>query len=186
MADDVQGRHHLVARQQAMTQVFKRFSSVWRTAFAVPRWPEILDTWVDALAGVEPELFDPAARKFLAEAVTTYPPKPWEFAKHARALARRHSVESIVQQPGEIQSTAHLKNVLAIEARSKRAFAALGSWPLVQHVWSVLYQAVADKHPDLADACRRGQVPWDSFDDAIEQVRGGRRAEGGPLNVVHG
>lgn len=144
-----------------------------------------LGDYAAAMRGVDLRAIPIAAREWVA--TESMPPRPAEFGQLAREMTRQHfpplfDPATDVRQLGELQSTTHLKNASAIETRSRRAYEALGSWGLVSHVWGVLYQAVADAHPDLAEACRRGEIPWDSVDDAIAQVRSGRRAKGGPLN----
>ncbi len=88
MADDVKGREHLVRRHQVMLAVFKAFSGVWRGNFAPTRWESIMPTWLDNLRGIDTDHLEPAAREFLRDPGTSFPPKPWEFAKYARTFVR--------------------------------------------------------------------------------------------------
>lgn len=92
MTDEIKGREHLVRRHQVLTAVFKRFSVVWRTAFAASRWADLLDTWNDQLRGIDTDHLDGAAKEFLRTSATAYPPKPWEFAKFARSFSRSQQV----------------------------------------------------------------------------------------------
>jgi hypothetical protein len=94
VSDEIKGREHLVRRHGEMTKVFKRFSVAWRMAFAAARWPDLLDTWMDQCKGIDTDHLEPAAQEFLRTSATTYPPKPWEFAKFARSFSRSRSVSS--------------------------------------------------------------------------------------------
>lgn len=88
MSNDVAGREHLVARQVALTSVFKRFSRIWPKAFHANTWEGLLEPWMDQLRGVDTDRLDAAAREYLRTAAPTYAPKPWEFAKFARQHQR--------------------------------------------------------------------------------------------------
>lgn len=94
MSDTVHGREHLVRRQQAMSAVFARFAGVWKQAFAAKLWPDMLETWLDSAGGIDTELLEPAARQMLSDGELQFPPKPWQFAKFARGLQRKHSGET--------------------------------------------------------------------------------------------
>ena len=91
MSDTLHGQEHLVRRQQAMSAVFQRLSRVWPKAFAPKTWPDMLETWMDSTRGIDTELLEPAARQMLSEGGFQFPPKPWEFAKFARGVQRKHS-----------------------------------------------------------------------------------------------
>lgn len=88
MSDEIKGREHVVARQQALGAVFKRFAAIWPRAFAPSHWDGLMEPWLDALKGVPTDALEPAAREILRDGNTQYPPKPWELAKRARAIDR--------------------------------------------------------------------------------------------------
>lgn len=96
--DEIKGREHLVARHKAMTGVFRRFASVWPRAFGPAQWDMIMDTWLDAVAGVDTDALEQAAREYLRQGGHQYPPKPWDFAKVARQFSTRHT--GLVRGPG--------------------------------------------------------------------------------------
>ncbi|MCZ8012020.1 MAG: hypothetical protein ACK5HM_08300 [Gemmatimonas sp.] len=71
-----------------MTQVFKKFQPVWPTSFQAPKWPALLESWLDNCEGVDTDVLEVAARDFIRSADHKFPPKPWEFGKFARSLQR--------------------------------------------------------------------------------------------------
>lgn len=107
MSDEIKGREHLVRRLQVLTGVFKRFSVVWRSAFAASRWPDLLETWKDQLQGIDTDHLDPAAKEFLRVGATQYPPKPWEFAKFARQFARSQQTSAPLEIDRKVPSILH-------------------------------------------------------------------------------
>lgn len=90
MAEDIKGREHLVARQVAMTNVFKKFAPIWKQAFHSNQWANLLEPWMDACHGIDTSVLEPAA-KALLKTKPTYPPKPWDFADVARQLHYENS-----------------------------------------------------------------------------------------------
>lgn len=90
MSDDVQGREHLVHRQQVLIGVFKRFKVHFRNAFAPALWDGMLEEWLRELRGIDTDVLDQAARNLISTG-PQYPPKVWDLAKHARALRGDHT-----------------------------------------------------------------------------------------------
>lgn len=90
MAEEIKGREHKVARQIAMTNVFKKFAPIWKQAFHANQWANLLEPWMDACAGIDTAVLEPAA-KALLKTKPTYPPKPWDFADVARQLHYENS-----------------------------------------------------------------------------------------------
>lgn len=90
MADEVQGREHLLRRQQVLTAIFKRFQVYWRNAFAPTLWPAMLETWMDDLEGVPTDVLDQAARDVL-RTQPKYPPKVWDLVRAAERYRTDHA-----------------------------------------------------------------------------------------------
>lgn len=144
-----------------------------------------LGDYASALFGVDLRAIPIAAREWIA--TENMPPRPADFGKLAREMSRRHFpqlFEANSVSSSEQQSTHRLKNQSRIDALSKRAHAALGSWRLVADVWALLYQTAPSV--DHADAGRIGNVPWDVFDDAVDAIKRGVRPMAGPLSDTLG
>ena len=104
MTDQVKGLEHRVARQVALIAVFKKFAPIWSKAFHANAWDGLLESWMDACAGIDTVLLEPAA-KALLKLAPKYPPKPWEFASVARKL--QHD-----QQPRDRRGNAATDSIL--------------------------------------------------------------------------
>ena len=111
------------------------------------------------------------------------PPRPADLGKLAREITREQfpsTYSDVSHRPAEPAPVDHLKHGHPITARGKRAHDRLGSWHAVGQVWALLLESAPSG--DHAAAVRRGDVPWDVFDDAVEAVAAGRRPARGPVN----
>ncbi len=85
MTDELKGREHLVARQVAMTNVFKKFQPIWGKTFHANAWGGLLESWMEECKGIDTAVLEPAA-KALLKTQPKFPPKPWDFSAIARKL----------------------------------------------------------------------------------------------------
>lgn len=90
MTTEVQGREHLLRRQQAMGTVFRLFAVVWPQAFAPRKLDQLLGVWLDNCADIPDDMLEPAARAMLRQK-QRYPPKPFDFAQFARRIVRQRT-----------------------------------------------------------------------------------------------
>lgn len=176
---DVQGQQYLAERRVALLKVFRAFCSRWPRFFGTDRTDELLPVWLSAVAGIDVSVLEPAAIDYAATNGGRYAPEPRIFADHARLHASRVNGSDTVYEAHQHQSTDDIKEDNRIDTLGWRAHAVLTSWSLVGEVWALLWQtAPTDDH---ALAVRRGLVPYDVFDEAVEAVRKGARAKPGPL-----
>lgn len=169
--DEVHGREHLVARQVAMAKAFQHFAALWPNKFHQKHHATLLTLWIDGTGGIDTDLLEPAARRYCSQKAGQYPPKPAEFGMYARAMQAQHTRSSAAASaPSDGEQSMHeYYDVERCDTLGNRAYAVLGAWTWVAEVWALIWKTAP--HQDNRDAARRGQVPTDVFDDAVEAIR---------------
>lgn len=141
-----------------------------------------------ALLGCDLAAIPEAAQRWLS--TNQKPPRPNEFAALARLVARELRPVQYGDSPAGPPSDApdlplSTQDMAHIDHRSRRAYAQLGTWRDVSEVWAMLWHSCDTA--ERREHVRRGSVPLDVFDDAVEMARNGFRAPSGPLSAaVHG
>lgn len=137
-----------------------------------------------AMKGADLRAIPIAAREWIGE--NNMPPRPADLGKLAREITRDQFPPTFRDdqrsERASAQAITHLRNPDRIDTLGQRALKVLGSWRLVGEVWALLAQTASTD--DNREAVRRGDVPWDVFDDAVEAVKNGKRAAPGPLAKV--
>lgn len=179
--DEVRGQEHLAVRRAALLKVFRAFASRWPRFFGPARADDLLPVWLNGTAGVDPNVLEPAAIEFAANSQGKWYPDPPAFAQFARQWSNR--VLGVTEPPAfaEAQDTGHLKHASRIDMLSRRAHGRLGTQQRVSDVWGLLFRTAPS--PDHRDAVRRGDVPYDVFDEAVDAIeRNAFHAPAGPLH----
>lgn len=144
---------------------------------------EYMADYAYAMKGADLRAIPLAARAWVGE--NSMPPKPADLGKLAREITREQfpttyrDIQQLRPTSTERQDTSELKNGDRITVLGHRAHKVLGTWRRVGEVWGLLFQtAPTDDH---REAVRRGDVPYDVFDEAVDSIRRGIRATPGPL-----
>lgn len=170
----------------ATMQALKSLARQWPRAMALAlesteAGQEYLADYAGAMRGVDLRAIPLAAREWIA--TESMPPRPADLGKMAREMTRTHFPPLFQPSAATVAPPIDLHpHGDRIDALGNCAYAVLGSWARVQQVWELLYTRAP--HPDLAAAARRGDVPWDVFDEAVEAVRGGKRPAPGPMATL--